>query len=90
VVGFWGLVLLAGWVNPGYRLTRDYISALASRGADQAWLGVAALLYAASDEWHQSFVPGRTATPRDVAIDAVGICLATLAATRTRLRAAIA
>jgi len=52
--------------------------------------GVAALLYAASDEWHQSFVPGRTATPRDVAIDAVGICLATLAATRTRLRAAIA
>jgi VanZ family protein len=47
----------------------------------------AALAYAASDEWHQSFVPGRTATPRDVAIDAIGIALATLAATRTRLRA---
>jgi VanZ family protein len=47
---------------------------------------VAALLYAISDEWHQSFVPERTATPRDVAIDAIGIALAALAATRTRLR----
>ncbi len=47
----------------------------------------AALAYAASDEWHQSFVPGRTATPRDVAIDGIGIALAALAATRTRLRA---
>jgi VanZ family protein len=50
----------------------------------------AALAYAASDEWHQSFVPGRTATPRDVAIDAVGIALAAVAVTRTRVRAAVA
>ena len=47
---------------------------------------LAALVYAASDEWHQSFVPGRTATPRDVAIDGIGIALAAFAATRTRLR----
>ena len=46
----------------------------------------AALVYAAGDEWHQSFVPGRTATARDVAVDGVGIALAALAATRTRLR----
>lgn len=46
----------------------------------------AALLYAAGDEWHQSFVPTRTATPRDVAIDGIGIALAALAVTRTRLR----
>lgn len=45
----------------------------------------AALAYAISDEWHQSFVPGRTATARDVAIDGIGIALAALAATRTRL-----
>ena len=51
---------------------------------------LAALLYATSDEWHQSFVPGRTATPRDVAIDGIGIALATVAATRTRLRAVVA
>jgi VanZ family protein len=51
---------------------------------------VAALAYAASDEWHQSFVPGRTATPRDVAIDGVGIALAAIVVTRTRLQERIA
>ena len=44
VVAFWALVLVAGSVNPGYAPSRDYISALASRGADSAWLGVAALV----------------------------------------------
>jgi VanZ family protein len=39
-----------------------------------------AVVYACSDEWHQTFVPGREGTLRDVAIDAVGavgasICL---------------
>jgi VanZ family protein len=46
----------------------------------------AALVYAATDEWHQSFVPARTATPRDVAIDGIGIGVAALAVTRTRPR----
>jgi len=40
------------------------------------WWAVSALLvlvfYAASDEFHQSFVPGRTASPIDVGIDTVG------------------
>ena len=31
-----------------------------------------AVLYAFSDEWHQTFVPGREGTLRDVGIDAVG------------------
>ena len=34
-----------------------------------------AVVYAASDELHQSFVPGRTATPIDVGIDAIGALL---------------
>ena len=38
-----------------------------------------AILYAGSDEFHQSFVDGRHGTPVDVAIDAVGIALAALA-----------
>ncbi|MEZ4645984.1 MAG: VanZ family protein [Chloroflexota bacterium] len=29
-------------------------------------------LYAVSDEWHQSFIPGRNATVMDVMIDSVG------------------
>jgi VanZ family protein len=33
---------------------------------------VLAVLYAFSDEWHQTFVPGREGTLRDVGIDAIG------------------
>jgi VanZ family protein len=29
-------------------------------------------LYAATDEWHQSFVPGRSASPIDVLVDTAG------------------
>ena len=36
---------------------------------------VVSALYASSDEYHQSFVPGRTASPRDVLIDTVGATL---------------
>ncbi|MDD5542381.1 MAG: VanZ family protein [Acidobacteriia bacterium] len=37
-----------------------------------AWAVVVLILYASSDEFHQSFVPGRTASPIDVGIDTVG------------------
>jgi VanZ family protein len=37
---------------------------------------IISLLVAASDEWHQTFVPGRTGHAIDIAIDAVGIALA--------------
>ena len=40
------------------------------------------LLYAASDEWHQSFVEGRHGTPVDIAIDAAGVALAVLLSSR--------
>lgn len=35
-----------------------------------AWIGC--VLYAATDEWHQSFVPGRGASVLDVGIDSLG------------------
>jgi VanZ family protein len=38
--------------------------------------------YAATDEWHQTFVNGRSGTPVDWAIDAAGVGLACLAAAR--------
>lgn len=42
-----------------------------------AWL--IATLYGVSDEWHQSFVPGRSADADDVVADAVGAAIAVVA-----------
>ncbi|MBU4225049.1 MAG: VanZ family protein [Chloroflexi bacterium] len=41
-----------------------------------AWL--LAVLYASADEFHQSFVAGRHASPEDVGIDAIGAAIALL------------
>ncbi len=41
-----------------------------------AWTAMLALLYAASDEYHQTFVPGRGPSVHDVVIDSIGIALA--------------
>ncbi len=49
--------------------------AIATRNAVLAALLVASA-YAATDEFHQSFVPGRSATVRDWAIDTAGALLA--------------
>ncbi|HKK52583.1 MAG TPA: VanZ family protein [Myxococcota bacterium] len=38
-------------------------------------LGIAGLVLAVFDEWHQSFVPGRTPSASDVAFDALGLVL---------------
>jgi hypothetical protein len=45
--GFWGAVLVAGAANPGYSQRRDYVSTLASRGAEHGWLGVLGIAAAA-------------------------------------------
>jgi VanZ family protein len=46
--------------------------------------GAIAFLYAITDEWHQSFIPGRDADPLDVLVDACGIALALVLAARGR------
>jgi VanZ family protein len=43
-----------------------------------ATIGIAWLIavgYGFTDEWHQSFVPGRTADPRDLVSDGIGAAL---------------
>ncbi len=52
------------------------------RGATAVALLVGCLLWGASDELHQSFVPGRDVEAADVAADVVGGGLAALAAVR--------
>ena len=50
------------------------LGALLLRATERAGLAVAlGVLYAVSDEIHQSFVTGRQGSPVDVAIDAVGV-----------------
>ena len=44
----------------------------------RVWSFVVSLLFAASDEWHQTFVPGRGGTIIDVGIDLIGITLAAI------------
>ena len=42
------------------------------------WVFVVATLYAATDEFHQSFVPGRTASFFDLGMDSIGILFANI------------
>jgi len=39
------------------------------------WAIILTLLYAISDEYHQSFIPGRTSLPTDVGYDMIGVSL---------------
>jgi VanZ family protein len=60
--GMLALLLLRGW-----RATFGNSRGWAWRGATLAWFGTA--LVASMDEWHQSFIPSRTGSPRDVLLD---------------------
>ncbi len=39
------------------------------------WSMLLSILYAMSDEWHQTFVPGREGTVIDVVLDATGVAM---------------
>jgi VanZ family protein len=67
------------WIShPLVYLVLAVLAARAFTGASQLDLGVAAAVFAfcvsygVSDEWHQSFVPGRHADPWDVVKDGLG------------------
>lgn len=68
-VAFGGLALIALRATSGGRW-----SGVTRRAVIAAWLITAA--YGVADEWHQSFVPSRTADLRDVAADATGAAVA--------------
>jgi hypothetical protein len=49
------------------------LALLAARATGSVPLGLAiSVLYGLGDEWHQSFVPGRSSSPFDLATDTVG------------------
>jgi len=53
------------------------LSAQGGRGAAALiWSALLSLGYALGDEYHQSFVPGRMGSLRDVAVDGIGVLIA--------------
>jgi VanZ family protein len=62
--GMLSVLLLRGW-----RATLDQDHAQLGRRALLSWLGT--VFVAAMDEWHQSYIPSRTGTWRDVVLDSV-------------------
>lgn len=88
-VATWSLTKLAHIIEYAV-LTLLLIRALdAHHLARSRVLGVAAMLaiaYAASDEYHQSFVPNRHPSPLDIVIDSIGISAATLLAASMHAR----
>jgi VanZ family protein len=69
-LGYMGLAIITGRaLAGGARRTAPSLGASAG-----AWLVASA--YAATDEWHQSFVPGRSADLHDWYADAIGRCSA--------------
>lgn len=62
------------------------LGALLVRALPERRALVAAVAYASSDEIHQAFVRGRHGTPRDVAIDTLGVAGGLVAARLLRRR----
>lgn len=92
---FW----MASWffVVKGWHMTEYAILLTLCAAILQAWTPwsrpkriaiafVFAVLFAASDEWHQTFVPGRDGCVQDVLIDTAGASIATLILLRRRPR----
>jgi len=74
------VALESGTDKIAHCLVYAVLGALLARGQVASGISVGAaatlgLLYAASDEWHQSFVPGRSADAADWIADAVGVVL---------------
>jgi hypothetical protein len=70
---FWGGVVVAAAVNPGYSHGRDYVSTLASRGAEAGWLGVLAIAAAALAMFPAALLVGSLSRAAGLAIAFAGV-----------------
>jgi VanZ family protein len=74
-LGGWDLVLR----KIGHAAEFAVLGALLARAFGATWRALAVgVLYAVSDEVHQLFVPGRSGSALDVALDAVGVAVGVL------------
>jgi len=71
-LGFWDLLLRKAAHMTEYAI----LMILLLRTRIPVWLALAlGVLYASSDEWHQTHVEGRAGRPLDVLIDTIGLLL---------------
>jgi VanZ like family len=82
---FWGyswFAIVKGWHAAEFAILFVLVFAILDRynrsgfGRNFALTSALCVLFAISDEYHQTFVPGRGGTWRDVAIDGLGVGLA--------------
>lgn len=93
-LGWWEAVITNGGHALGYALlARAFLHALTERRAISLTLmtlAVAlAIAYGVSDEYHQSFVPGRTPNGFDIVMDGIGALIGGAAYRALRLRRAL-
>ncbi|MBE5921868.1 MAG: Cof-type HAD-IIB family hydrolase [Lachnospiraceae bacterium] len=72
----------------GLLAVREYLTALPSAKKQRLAsiiVFLSGVLYACSDEWHQTFVPGRDGSLRDVLIDSLGVLVGILLFTFVRI-----
>jgi VanZ family protein len=89
--GIWDLLVKKGGHMTGYALlAAAYYHALSyQKKSARVCYFIAfclAVVYAATDEWHQQFTPGRTPSIRDIGIDAMGGCIGLVLLSLIRLR----
>lgn len=82
-LGFWDLLLRKAAHMTEYAI----LMLLLLRTRIPVWLALTlGVLYASSDEWHQTFVEGRAGRPVDVLIDTIGLLLGLMVARRLERR----
>lgn len=88
-LGVWDFVLRKG----AHMFEFFVLALLLARASRKTWpqlarmglalvAGLGAIVFAASDEYHQSFVPGRRPSLGDIAIDTCGVMLALIVISR--------
>jgi hypothetical membrane protein len=75
LLAFWVLLTIAAMQQPGYNAARDSISSLASRGAHDAWIGIAALAVAGAGTIVMGTWLGRFSPPGGLTLGLAGVAL---------------
>lgn len=81
-IGNWVVLRIAALDHPGYDLSRDTISSLAADGANDAWIGIAALGLAGIGMMLVSRMVARLTPPGALSLVAAGIALLVVAGSR--------